>query len=281
MNLFSYVVGRFEDGARSGVPRFDYSLRRVFPGIRSVIKPEFSAGATVITDNHLSLNVPEDLRTIVVHHGCAAAHFARDIEWHTEHTATIARLQEDMFKKPNRSYVAPSSWVAQVFRQWYEPAGYEPAIIPHWVEFIPRNRANREKHVIIGDWRDPNKGLNIWRNLASHCPQYEFRPLCFSTQEEKKEIYGSASLYLCLSLSEGGSYSMCDAEAAELPIVSTNVGNYREFDDCQMIDWRKRDQVDYVAGAIEEKLLAGRYKESFYKTYPYECWHEKWQAMAR
>jgi glycosyltransferase involved in cell wall biosynthesis len=281
VTIYSYVAGRFEDGFRTGVPRFDYSLRRIFPGLKSVIEPEFSPGATVITDNHLSLNVPAELRTIVVHHGCAAAHFARDPQWHTEHTVTIALLQGDMFQRPNRTFVAPSSWVVQMFREWHEPADYAPVIITHWVKAIRRIESQRPRPIIIGDWRDNNKGLNAWQNLARQCPQYEFRPLHFSTEAEKEQFYGEADLYLCLSLSEGGSYSMCDAEAAELPIVSTNVGNYREFDDCEMIAWDKRDQVEYVAGAIERKLRTGRRKDSFYKAYTYECWHEKWQALTR
>src|SRR5262245_50181701 len=87
--LISFVPARFEDGAWSGVPRFDRELRRVFPelislrvGARSraclALLAHRRPDTLVITCNEASLLVPESLRTIVVHHGCAQTHFDRD-----------------------------------------------------------------------------------------------------------------------------------------------------------------------------------------------------------
>ena len=206
MSIYSYVLARIEDGGRTGVPRFDAGLRTAIPGLISVNKssfPKLCSEDMVITDNHLSMDVPEDIRTIAVHHGCAAIHYARDLYWHTEHTATIAMLQDEMFRKQNRVFVAPSAWVAEAFREWHEPADYKPAVIPHWVDQIQRNPINRIKQQIIGDWRDRNKGSDVWQKIAQYCPQYEFRPLNFKNDDERLRIYGEADLYLCLSLSEG------------------------------------------------------------------------------
>jgi hypothetical protein len=115
--------------------------------------------------------------------------------------------------------------------------------------------------------------------LAAQCPQWEFKPLSFRDDLGRNEQYGRTDLYLCLSLSEGGSYAMCDAEAASLPIVTTDVGNYREFDDCEVIRWQDRDDAVKVSAAIERKLNKGRTKPSFYQDYTFPIWKQKWEAL--
>lgn len=272
MTIYSYVAKRFEDGGRTGVPRFDSMLRDVFPGMLSVTSlPEFQPDDLVITDNHLSLDVPDEVRTVVVHHGSAKAHFERDEAWRNSYTAEMVIKQREMYARPNRSFVAPSMWVAEEF------GARLCDVIPHWAEEIPRLPRASARYVIIGDWRDNNKGAGIWRKLAERCPQWQFSPLDFRTDEGRRQQYGTADLYLCLSLSEGGSYSMCDAEAASLPIVSTDVGNYMEFDDCEVIRWQDRDNLDLVAAAIDRKLHQGRRKPSFYKAYTFPLWQCLWR----
>lgn len=280
--IYSYVVKRFEDGAWSGVPRFDNLIRRTLPGLQSVTScpSDLRAGDVVITDNHLSLDIPEEIRTVVVHHGSAAVHFARDPYWQTDRTAEIARLQDAMLKLKNREYVAPSAWVAEAFTEWHNAVGYRATIIPHSVERIHRKQRSGSKPIIIGDWRDWNKGVAAFKELRNRkSSDWEFRPLSFQTDAERVKQYGEASLYLCLSLSEGGSFSLCDAEAAELPIVTTNVGNFKEFDDAEVIDWRKRDDPDLVIEAIERKLREGRSKPSFYEQYTFEVFRKLWEAV--
>lgn len=283
MSIYSFVLKRFEDGAWTGVPRFDFQLQLAFPKIRSVIKPpqDLSARDCVITDNHLSLQIPESIKTIVVHHGCAAVHFDRDPYWRNRHTEAIVSMQGQMIRKANRIFAAPSAWVADAFKERYRSADYRPIIIPHWVELIGPGRPKRNgKPVIIGDWRDHNKGCGIAQQLRQAIRgEWDFRPLNFQGAQDRDRQYAEASLYLCLSQSEGGSFSVCDAEAAELPIVTTNVGNYREFDDCEVIDWRLRDKTEYIIEAVRRKLREGRKKESFYKSYRFEHWRQEWQAM--
>jgi glycosyltransferase involved in cell wall biosynthesis len=295
--IVSYVTKRIEDGAWSGVPRFDASLRSVFSEMRSVtvlprvdvtrlcsnrteIVSTLGPDDAVITDNHLSLDVPENIRTVVVHHGCAATHFERDPAWQNDRTAHVVELQKEMFKLPNRTWVAPSSWVADQFSRVVPDRMREIYVLPHWappIEPLPKSG----KPLIIGDWRDNNKGSSIWHDLAARCPNWIFRPISFQDDAGKRRQYGEASLYLCLSLSEGGSYSMCDAEAAELPVVSTDVGNYREFDDAGVIRWQERGNLDLVIDAIERKLTSGRQKPSFYHDYTFEIWKQSWKEIVQ
>lgn len=278
--LYSYVSKTVEQGGWTGVSRFDWMLRRAFPDLRSVTNcpPDLRDDDVVITDNHLSLEVPAHIRTVVVNHGCGATHFERDPAWRTPHTSWLVAQQRLMFDPPNRTWVAPSAWVAEEFSRRNPDLIREIHVIPHWVDPLPRLPKRGARPRIIGDWRDFNKGNPAWQLLARRCPEWEFRPLDFKNDAERRGQYGEADLYLCLSLSEGGSYSMCDAEAAELPIVTTNVGNCREFRDCCDISWQDRDRVDIVAGQISLKLRTGRQLPSFYSGYSFDAWKRAWEA---
>ncbi len=282
MKIYSLVAKRLEDGGWTGVCRFDSMLRRVFPNLRSVTGlPLLEDGDVVIADNHLSLEVPRRTRTIVVHHGCARTHFDRDQAWQNDRNYKLVGLQRRMVHMPNRVWVAPSRWVADQFSLHNPNWMREIHVIPHWVEPIPRKAEKPARPIIIGDWRDANKGAGLWRKLGDRNPQWEFQPLNFRDDAGRREQYGRASLYLCLSASEGGSYSMCDAEAAGLPIVTTDVGNYLEFDDCEVFPWTKRNDVDYVATAIARKLSVGRQKPSFYDQFSFMDWRGAWDAAVR
>lgn len=274
------MIYHYYGGGSSGVFRFNEMLRRAFPEMVSVTKlPELAHDDLVITDNHLSFDVAPEVRTVVVHHGCAQAHYDRDPAWRNPRTRQIVEKQKDMFSIPNRTYVAPSAWVGLQF-QHVCPRGidYSCRVIPHWVDRMEPIESRLKTPLIVGDWRDYNKGAAVWKTLQKICPDWDFAPLAFRNDEEKRIQYGDASLYLCLALAEGGSYSMCDAEAASLPIVTTNVGNYREFSDCAVIRWEDRDNVDLVATVIEEKLAVGRVGPSFYRDYTFDVWKQKWEA---
>ena len=137
------------------------------------------------------------------------------------------------------------------------------------------------KIVIIGDWRDWNKGSEAWKKIAAAAPAgWEFKPLRFRTPEEKMPQYSQASAYLCLSVSEGGSYSMCDAEAMGLPIATTDVGNYREFGDSSVISWRDRDNPERVIPALKEAIAMGRRKTTWYDSCAFEDWARAWREAA-
>src|SRR5262249_42632620 len=97
------------------------------------------------------------------------------------------------------------------------------------------------------------------------------------TYQTRAQAYQSADVYLCLSLSEGGSFAMCDAEAAVLPIVSTDVGNYREFEPV-VIRWQERDDPLVVRLAIERALDEKR-RPSFYESWTLKCWTEAWAEL--
>lgn len=284
MRLWSYVPKRFEDGGFSGVCRFDWEIRKVFPRIRSVTKPPKDLDPEqdlVITANHLSLDVPEEIKTVVVHHGCAQTHFDRDPGWRTDETLEICRRQKEMFKRPNRIFVSPSRWCAEEFLR-HGFAEVLAEIIPHWVETISRRIVPRGSGspVVLGDWRDRNKGVAILETLRKTHPELEFRQLRCD-YETRAKAYRDADVYLGLSVSEGGSYALSDAEAAGLPIVMTDVGNYLEYSDRIAIPWENREDPDLIAYHLGMRARTGRMSPSFFDSYTFDKWKAKWEDLVR
>lgn len=270
--LYSLVTKRAEDGAWSGVSRFDRMLRRVFPDIRSITPltaPALTPEDVVVTDNHLSVLVPDTTPTIVVHHGCALTHFERIVNWRNAHTAALCRQQEFMFLKPNRLYVAPSQWVREEFVRHYGLPPDYAEVIPHWVDLIPAGA--HPQRVVLGDWRDENKGAELWRVVAGALPDWTFRQLRCETDEQRIAAYESASHYLCLSASEGGAYAVADAEAAGLTLVSTDVGNAREYG-------ARRIPRD-VPAAVDALRTTRRHHASFFHAWTFETWSTRWRAI--
>ncbi len=284
--LVSLVPKRFEDGDFSGVPRFDYELRRVFPAMRSLAVERgalvrlalgrwFSPGTIVITTSELSVRVPRGLRTIVVQHGCAKTHFDRDERWRDEHARSLCDAQARMFSLPNRWFVSPARWTAEQFSEHYSVAKAE--VIPHWVAPFEHAAPLRLRPRILGDWRTYNKGSEVIPKLQAACPEWDFVPLV-CTYETRQQAYREADVFLSLSLSEGGSYAVADAEAARMPVVMTDVGNTHEFTSAVQIRWQDRDRVDVVRGAIQQ-ALAMRDRASFYDAYTFERWAEAWHGL--
>ena len=98
------------------------------------------------------------------------------------------------------------------------------------------------------------------------------------TYAERKSVYGMADAYLCLSLSEGGSFALSDAEATTLPVVMTDVGNFQEYSQSRVIPWQQRDDIALVKSAIDAALSTPR-GPSFFETWTFEKWRRAWREQ--
>ncbi len=285
--IISLVKHRFEDGDFTGVPRFDFELRKAIPGLITLkaslwtfVKLYWWAMScpdqyVIITSSELSVQVPARLKTIVMLHGCAQTHFDRDPLWQNRMARQYCDAQREMYQYPNRVFVSPAQWTSEEFSRHYGvSAAY---LIPHWVE-MPRSivKPVSNRLVVIGDWRNFNKGQQAIEVLKVFRPDIEFRILQF-TYDTRHEFYQQADLYLCLSLSEGGSYAMSDAVACGLPVVTTDVGNCFEYD-VEVISWRDRDQPDVVSAAID-RALARPHGRHFFEDYSLDTWSGKWRDL--
>lgn len=291
--IYSLVQRRAEDVKpgefETGVTRFDSSLRQVFPEMESITPAMIQARAfvfdrddVVITDNGLSLLVPVEVSTVVTAHGCALTHYERDPHWRNEQTRNMCVQQREMFRRPNRTYVAPSAWVRGEFaRHIGLPPDYAEVIV-NYVDPIkrPHPLPGARRPVVIGDWRDSNKGAHVWQKVAALLPECDFRPCSFTTGQERIAFYQQADLYLCLSLSEGGSYSMCDAEAAGLEIVSTQVGNCAEFGAHPLSLLHVREKPEAIAQTIRHALAKGSgHRRGYFDKHGFEEWATSWRSV--
>lgn len=283
MRLFHLLTHHWGQ-AFSGVPRFGLMLRiNVFPQILEVTPetlPAWADGDVCITDNHLSLLVPDFVRTLVVHHGCAPTHYERDPGWRSEKTSQMCADQLRMFGRPNRVFVSPSTWVLQQFLRHAGPQTWASVILPHAVGPGAEEKSiaiHKTRPVVLGDWRDHNKGAGVWQTLAARLPIYEFRRLDCPPGKQW-EHYETADLYLCLSLSEGAPYAVADAEARGLPIVTTDVGCAEEFEDNVVVPWQERGGRAMEA-AIFTKMRAGRTAPSYFAKWTVQRWAEHWKEL--
>ena len=264
--LVSLVPQRFEDGGFSGVPRFDWELRRALPEVVSVnTKLKTRAwlrwlawrepDAIVITGNETSLMVPDTLRTVVLHHGCAQTHFDRDPAWRGAMERGFCKAQRDMYCIANRWFVSSALWTAQQFSEHHGVA--LARILPSWVESIARRGASNARPVVLGDFRTANKGSEVIKKLSLAIPQVEFR-LLSCTYDKRKDVYGNADAYLCLSLSEGGSFSVSDAEARRRCRWSPRMSaTTLEYTSSRVIPWQQREDVGGVASVRSMQRAGG------------------------
>ena len=89
--IIHYCCGSYDQGAYGGVARYDYQIKLAFPHRRFFQGPqqkkymlqflEKCDKPIVITDNHLSIDIPNKYPLILVHHGCAKTTADRNPTW--------------------------------------------------------------------------------------------------------------------------------------------------------------------------------------------------------
>lgn len=285
MSLYHYCGATYTHGSFGGVARFDSELRKVFPQMTTFTPKEYNSVIplltdkdVVITDNGMCLQIPNNITCVVVHHGSAIVHKNREPNWPGDH---YVQGQKDMVKRGNNVYVAPSIFMRDSF---FDELGIESVLIRHSCDLEPYPYTISQKPVILGDWRDFNKGNTIIEELKEIAPQYEFRQLKCGRDNYSKELaYSYADIYLTLSLSEGCSYSQLDALACDVPVLSTDVSLFGG--DCdsicgEVISWRDRENTGLILRAIEHMLnKTYRPREWFDKNCSFETWSNTWKDL--
>ena len=278
--IIHYCCGSYMYGNIGGVARYDYHISLAFPtriffeGPRQksdMIKYlENCKNPIVITDNHLSCDIPNNYKIILVHHGVAETHAQREPMWDPYWKNLCCNGQSKMFhiREPvNTRIISISQFCTDEFTKYYGDiyTRFINTKVFHTCELnenIFKKIFNHTKPKILGNWNDVKKGLNIIKQIKMNDIVFEELYIKLNKNgindynNRKQELYIKSDMFLQLSVCEGFSYAALDALLSGIPVVSTNVGLfYKDIpEDCFVkIDWERLNDIEY----IKEKIRYG------------------------
>jgi len=305
--IVHYCCGSYYNNNFGGVACYDYQLskiisHRVFfeaPAQKQELLDFLGENpyALVITDNHLSIDIPNQYETLVVHHGVAMTHAIRDPNWDLYWRMLCCNGQNKMlaYRDPKTTkFVSCSTFCVEEFLKHYgeEYNKYDRVQILHTSEFdekLVKTNWNKTP-LIIGNWATLNKGQGVVERIKSLERPFVFQTLFSPLHgnirkfiEDKQKQYVGADIFLQLSLSEGNSYATLDAMQCGLVVVSTDVGLfYKDVpEDCYVrVDWKRHNDVEYILSKIE---YAWKHREQISKKarswYMEHCSNDMWQTQ--
>ena len=305
--VIHYCCGSYYRGNFGGVARYDYHISKAFPDYKHFTGPHEKAkllsflerckNPLVITDNHLACDIPNKYDTILVHHGVAETHAAREPGWDKYWRDLCCNGQRKMLyhRSPNRTrIISISQFCTDEFTKYY---GETYTRFPR-TKILHTSELDEGKHktswnktpVILGNWQGVNKGKLVVDSL-SKSDQFIFKRLSVHPKElsqygiddfnrRKQAIYLESDMFLQISLCEGNSYATLDALLCGIPVISTNTGLFYSDvpEDCFVkIDWKRRTDVDYVKEKIEyawkhKEELGRKGREWYMKNCKFENW---------
>ena len=275
--IVHYCCGSYDIGDHGGVARYDYHIKLAFPN-RIFVKQhdkklfelckKHKGNILVITDNHLACHVPNDIDTILVHHGVAQTHAEREPGWSPYWKNLCCSGQKKMLyyrNSNNTQIISISQFCTDEFTKYYNEiyTKFLNVKILHTSELNEKRykRTYNKKPIVLGNWQCFNKGKNTVDILKKKKNEFIFQDLKVRLDNRgianfnmrKQDIYLECDIFLQLSNSEGNSYATLDALLCGMVVVSSNVGLFYGDvpEDCFVkLDWRKNGDVEYV----EEKL---------------------------
>ncbi len=313
--VIHYCCGHFLQ-TTGGVPRYDYHIFCAFPNriffqgpnqkllLWNFLKQNEKnrENIVVITDNHLSCDIPNHFKIILVHHGVAKTHANREPDWHPYYKNLCCSGQEKMlyYRTPETTkIVSISQFCTDEFTKYYGNIykKFENMKILHTSELDETRYKNmwNNKPVILGNWSDINKGSKIVDILKKKLTNYEFKRLSVSMDKNgyldfvkrKQSIYLKSDIFLQISLCEGNSFATLDALICGIPIVASNVGLfYKDVpEDCFVkIDWKRNGDAKYIQEKLEyawkhREELSKKSREWYMKNCRFTDWIDKMRQL--
>jgi len=274
--IIHYCCGKYPNVG--GVARFDLQLSLIFPdrvffeGPRQKNKMlkylSRCINPVVITDNHLSCDIPNNYDVILVHHGCARTHVEREPGWGEPWKSLCTNGQNKMLtyrEPPKTKIVSISQSCSDDFIKYYgeKYTKFDRVKILHTSE-LDEDRYKtsfNQKPVVLGNWSTLNKGRELIPKLKSKLKEYKFNQLNVQPRSDYKEfnkrkqdIYLKSDIFLQISNSEGNSYATLDALICGLIVVASDVGLFYGDvpDDCFVkLEWERNGDVEYVRQRLE------------------------------
>lgn len=304
--IIHYCCGSYFKGFHGGVARYDYQISLAFPNYKHFTGPQEKGqlleylkncnNPLVITDNHLSIDIPNTYDVLLVHHGCAMTTSIRNPEWEEPWKSLCTTGQNKMldFRDVKKTkIISISQSCTDDFIHYYGEKynKFNRVTILHSSELDESEYKTKFNNnpIVLGNWVGLKKGQRLIQNLKENIKNFTFQQLSVnidsrginSFNKRKQDIYLKADIFLQISNSEGNSYATLDALLCGLPIVSSNVGLFYEDvpEDCFVkIPWEKNNDAKYV----EEKLkFAWKHREELGKKarkwYLENCRFDDWK----
>ncbi len=312
MELISYCCGTYDEGSTGGVGRFEHDFQLIFPDRKFFEGPRQKRemlsylsrckNPLIVTDNHLSCDIPNKYMTIVVHHGCAEVTSERNPTWGEPWRSLCTNGQRKMldYRKPEKTlFVSTSISCTKDFERCFgdKYTKFKVVDIRLTSEFDEKRYKEKwnDSPVIMGSWSHVKKGRDCIERIKSRMKEYQFKNLSVKLYgkdyerffREKQDGYLSSDIYLLLSNSEGTPYAALDAMACGLVIVATNVGIF-EYDvpeDCFVkMDWRRVSDPNYVKKKVDEGWerrdeLGKKAREWYLKNSSRGYFNSKWKKL--
>ena len=314
MEIIHYCCGSYEQGFHGGVARYDYQIKLAFPKRKFFQGPQQKnlmlkylktcKKPIIITDNHLSLDIPNNYPIILVHHGSALTHAEREPTWNKYWKDLCCNGQIKMlsYRKPNNTtIVSISEFCIDEFTKYF-PKTYplfKNIKILHSTELdenLYKKKFNKNP-VILGNWSCINKGKKSISIIDNKLKNMRFKQLNVRINngdidrfnKEKQIIYCTSDMFLQLSTSEGNSYATLDALLCGLVVISSNVGLfYKDVpEDCFVkLDWKRLNDIPYLIKKINyawdnKERLAKNAREWYMKNYRFVNWIIKMDNLVK
>jgi glycosyltransferase involved in cell wall biosynthesis len=303
--------GSYENGLFGGVPRFDYQFRRTFPNRVLLTSPQqiitFCQGfpnCIIFADNHYAIHVPRDVSCVVVHHGCAAEHFALTGDKSLEPLAIDQGKIWTLRDPENTIVVTCSSFCKHMFHKHYGSIydRFDSFLLLHACEhdesfrWMGRSIGDNSPIRVVGNFSTPQKGRGRIEQIAGDdivIRELRVDPPRSSSSEHYKEFerrkqveYASYDVFLQLSLQEGYCYATLDALAIGMPVVATATGLcFEDLPENAFVRIDRHASADEIQNAIrrahvERKSLAEAAREFCQRETRFVEWQEKIKLIA-
>jgi len=310
--IISYCCGTYPNVG--GVPRYDTQLKLVFPNRVFFEGPKEKdkmlsylttcSRPIIITDNHLSLDIPNEYIVFIVNHGPALTYSERDPNWDPYWRDLCCNGQKIMldYRNPDTTRIIQiSTFCIDESKRWYPERIdlFKNILLPHSCE-LDRTLAKTafsDVPIILGNWGNSGKGSAIIPQLKEYMQEYKFSHLSVypkkrgetlsSFNKRKQEIYLQSDMYLQLSVCEGYSYSATDALLCGLVVVATDTGLfYKDVpEDCFVkLDWTKIHDQEYIKEKIQygwenREIISKKGREWFLKYHSFTDWQQKMEQI--
>lgn len=311
--LIHYCCATYHNGSSGGVACYDNQLHEVFPYRVFFQGPqekdqminflnrckEIGRDPIVVTDNHLSCDVPLEYETVLVHHGSALTHAERNPNWDPYWKELCCSGQEKMLSyrgEKNTKIVSVSTFCTDEFKKYFgdEYEKFSRTTIFHSSEMNEElyKKSWNKKPVIIGNWKSDSKGLGKVKSLNNLLQdRYQFHNLNIGITNgrikefiaNKQQEYLKADLFLQLSVSEAGPYATLDAMLCGIPVVASDVGLfYKDVpEDCFVkVEWQRINDLEYIAEKIDlawsmRDVLSKNARKWYMENCSFVSWREK------